>query len=499
MRRLGASLTLKLVALVGIFVALPIILYGQFESADRQMRDLVTRAIQDRSKLIGHALAPVLRKIEPGTSVPLNNELGKYTSDGTVLKLMLQPAVPIDQQGVATAAFYFVASSPVIKPEDVAPELDELAHRGILKRLGTACMWDTSEEIRYQQPNGTVELLTSIIPIKSKAGCWVLTSTHNTSEFLNTSIGRPYWETRAVRIAAGIYLVLALLAMLAAVSIWLSLRRFREVAHEIGEGRIGDYAFSQRNIVPELAGVARVFDKLVIDLKRLSQQIRQSAEENAHSFKTPLAAIQSSLGPVRRAVPLDEQRARRALEIIDLSLARLLSLVNAAQRIDRSTADLIEAPRVRTNLTKVIGEAVLNFREIMATQDIRMIRRLDEEVWVMAGKGMLEIVLQNILENATSFSPAGGTIILTLTQGARWVEMQVDDEGPGIPPDKIEHIFERYFSSRPDGGDENRPKHSGLGLWIVRRNIEALGGHVRATNRIGGGLSIAIVLPRSDE
>src|SRR5258706_1679940 len=54
--RLGASLTLKLVALVAIFIALPMILYSQFESADRQMRELVTRAIQDRSKLIGHAL-----------------------------------------------------------------------------------------------------------------------------------------------------------------------------------------------------------------------------------------------------------------------------------------------------------------------------------------------------------------------------------------------------------------------------------------------------------
>jgi two-component system sensor histidine kinase ChvG len=486
------------VALIGIFVALPIILYSQFESADRQMRELVTRAVQDRSMLIGHALAPLLRNMEPGASVPLNEELSKYTSDGTVLKLMLQPTVPVDQQQ-AGAGFYFVASSPLITPEEVAPELDELAHRGILKRLSTACMWDTSEEIRYTQPTGAVELLTSIIPIKSRAGCWVLTSTHTTSEFLNTSIGRPYWETRAVRIAAAIYLVLALLAVLAAISIWLSLRRFRDVAHEIGEGRIGDYAFSQRNIVPELASVARVFDKLVVDLKRLSQQIRQSAEENAHSFKTPLAAIQSSLSPVRRVVPLDEQRARRAMEIIDLSLARLLSLVNAAQRIDRSTADLIEAPRVRTNLTKVIGESALNLREIMASNDIRLIRRLDEESWVMAGKGMLEIVLQNVLENATSFSPPGGTIILALTQSSRWVELQIDDEGPGVPDDKIEHVFERYFSWRPNKGEDGRPKHSGLGLWIVRRNVEALGGNVRATNRIGGGLSIAIVLPRSDE
>jgi two-component system sensor histidine kinase ChvG len=484
--------------LVGIFVALPIVLYGQFESADRQMRDLVTRAIQDRSKLIGHALAPVLRKVEPGTSVALNEELAKFSSDGTVLKLMLQPAAKPGEPP-STVGFYFVASAPLIRPDEVAPELDELAHRGILKKLGEACMWDASDEIRYKQPNGTVELLTSIIPIKDKSGCWVLTSTHTTSEFLNTSIGRPYWETRAVRVAAAIYLVLAVLAVLAAVSIWLSLRRFRDVADEIGQGRIGDYAFSQRNIVPELSSVAYDFDKLVIDLKRLSQQIRQSAEDNAHSFKTPLAAIMSSLAPVRRAVPMDDQRARRALEIIDSSLKRLLALVNAAQRFDNNTADLIEAPRVLTNLTQIVGEATLNFREIMASRDIRLIRRLDDGVMVRAGKGMLEIVLQNVLENATSFSPRGSTIVLTLTQNHDAVELQIDDEGPGIPADKIDHIFERYFSSRPNQGNGEPPPHSGLGLWIVRRNVEALGGQVSASNRIGGGLSIAIVLPRNDD
>jgi len=475
------------------------VLYSQFESADRQMRDLVTRAIQDRSKLIGHALVPLLRNTEPGADGPLNAELAKFASDGTVLKLMMQPgALPGEPQ--TAAGFYFVASAPAIRSDDVSAELDELARRGILKRLGEACMGDASEELRYRHANGTVELLTSIIPIKTAKGCWVLTSTHTTSEFLNTSIGRPYWETRAVRVAAGIYLVLAILAMLAAVSIFLSLRRFREVADEIGQGRIGDYAFSQRNIVPELSSVAHDFDKLVIDLKRLSQQIRQSAEDNAHSFKTPLAAIQSSLTPVRRAVAMDDQRARRALEIIDSSLKRLLALVNAAQRFDNNTADLIEAPRVPTNLTQLVGEATLNFREIMASRDIRLIRRLDDAVVVRSAKGMLETVLQNILENATSFSPRGGTIIITLTQDHQTVELQIDDEGPGIPADKIERMFERYFSSRPNQPSEpGRPPHSGLGLWIVKRNVEALGGEVRASNRIGGGLSVAVLLPRNGE
>ncbi len=461
------------------------------------MRDLVTRAIQDRSKLIAYALAPILEKAGTSADSGLNGELAKFSSDGTMLRLMLQPA--------DGSSFYFVGSAPAIKPDDVAPELEELARRGILKRLSVACMWDASDEMRYRQPNGSVELLTSIIPIKNQHGCWVLTSTHTTSEFLNTSIGQPYWETRAVRVAAAIYLGLALLAMLASLSIWISLRRFRDVAGEIGEGRIGDYAFSQRNLVPELSSVASGFDKLVLDLKRLSHQIRQSAEENAHSLKTPLAAIQSSLSPLRRAVALDDQRARRALDIIDSSLARLIALVNSAQRLDSSVADLIEAPRVLVNLTEIVGEVTLGFREIMANRDVRLIRRVDDGILVRAGRGMLDTALQNILENAISFSPRGSTIVLTLTKRVRSVELQVDDEGPGINADKIEHIFDRYFSSRArrsetSPADANTPAgHAGLGLWMVRRNVEMLGGQVTAANRIGGGLSIAIVLPRNSD
>lgn len=300
--------------------------------------------------------------------------------------------------------------------------------------------------------------------------------------------------------AAVIYLVLAALALLVAVSIRLSLRRFREVAAEISQGRIGDYAFSHRNVVPELSSVARDFDKLVHDLRGVSQQIRQSAEDKAHSFKTPLAAIRSALEPVRRAVPGDNQRARRALEIVDSSLARLLDLVIAAQRHDISTAELIEAPRVRADFTQLIGDAALHFREILASKDIRLIRRLDERAIVRAGRGMLEVVLQNVLENAISFSPPGGSIVMTLTTNGETVDLQIDDEGPGVDPAKIAYMFERYFSSRPrnvEDVDVLPSAHAGLGLWIVRRNVEALGGRVGAANRIGGGLSVTIILPRN--
>ena len=146
-----------------------------------------------------------------------------------------------------------------------------------------------------------------------------------------------------------------------------------------------------------------------------------------------------------------------------------------------------------------MGEATLNFREILASRDIRLVRQLDDGVIVRAGKGMLEMVLQNILENAISFSPRGSTIAVTLSKRRDTVELKVEDEGPGIASERIDYIFERYFSARPNQQDGAQTPHSGLGLWIVRRNVEALGGEVSATNRAGGGLAISVVLPRNGD
>ena len=146
LRRLAASLTLKLVALIGLFVALPIVLYGQFESADSQMQSLVTRAIQDRSALIAEALTPVLRDTDPAAPMNLNRELEKYSSSGTVLKLMYQPPA-----ARTASRFYLVGSAPPLAPEAVTVELEELSQRGILQRLSEACTWNASDEMRYRR------------------------------------------------------------------------------------------------------------------------------------------------------------------------------------------------------------------------------------------------------------------------------------------------------------------------------------------------------------
>lgn len=497
-RRVLFSLTAKLVALVGIFIAVPIVLYGQFRIADDQMRDLVTRSIQQRSWLVAEALRPVLDRPEGVPVASLNATLKTFGDDGTDLQLMLQPR---GREG--RSSFYYVASAPPIDPPKLSAQLDSLERNNILAQLSASCTADERQEIRYRQPDGQEEVLTSVIPIRSRWGCWVLVSSHTTSEFLKTSIGRPYWQTHAVRIAMLSYLIVALLAALIALSVWRNLRHFRTVAREIRHGRVGEYSFTARNVVPELASVALDFDRLVLELRRVAREIRQTTEDNAHSFKGPIATIQSALEPLRRQLPKDDERAARAIGLVDSSLDRLKVLIAAAQRLDNTTADLIEAPQRRVDLTQTIANALLRYREVLAERHLRLIRRLDENVIVHAGTDVLDVIIENVLDNAISFSPPGGVITVSLMRDRRTVDLHIEDEGPGVELEKLDRIFDRYFSLRPRTGQGARPRdssaHSGLGLWIVRRNVEALGGIVKASNRIGGGLSIHVVLPLHEE
>jgi two-component system sensor histidine kinase ChvG len=109
-------------------------------------------------------------------------------------------------------------------------------------------------------------------------------------------------------------------------------------------------------------------------------------------------------------------------------------------------------------------------------------------------------VLENIFDNAIEVSPNGSKIIVELRSVQNRAELAVLDRGPGVPHGELTRIFERYVSlrSKPkpseDGDDEASP-HMGIGLWIVRRNLQAIGGSIRAENRPDGGLAMVMRFP----
>ena len=102
-----------------------------------------------------------------------------------------------------------------------------------------------------------------------------------------------FWEMPEIRVAVLAYLAIVALAVLVVVGVLRSLNRFRRAADEIALGRVGDHALAGRSGVRELASVAKLLDRLVFDLRYMSDQMRLTAEENAHSLRTPLATMRT--------------------------------------------------------------------------------------------------------------------------------------------------------------------------------------------------------------
>jgi two-component system sensor histidine kinase ChvG len=123
---------------------------------------------------------------------------------------------------------------------------------------------------------------------------------------------------------------------------------------------------------------------------------------------------------------------------------------------------------------------------------------------ILAGEAaLLRAAMEHIVENAIDFSPPGSEICVRITAGRSLAVLAIEDEGPGAAPEVLPQIFNRYFSDRSavpsvvphdTKGAEDTPNF-GLGLWIARRNVEALRGRIFAENRRSGGLRLTISLP----
>ena len=129
-------------------------------------------------------------------------------------------------------------------------------------------------------------------------------------------------------------------------------------------------------------------------------------------------------------------------------------------------------------------------RGVMLTTD------LPDGLNVLGSEELIETAVEAVLDNAIGFSPTGSRVELQLSRTGGRAQIAVTDDGPGIPPEHRERIFERGFSVRAgtEIGQEGAT-HDGIGLWMARRYLQALGGGIRAENRPGRGLLMRIELP----
>jgi two-component system sensor histidine kinase ChvG len=499
-RRIQRSLVSRLVLLIIVFIAVPVALYQTFKRAEQDRQTLLVEAVQERGRLVGLGLRPFLQQTSPSPLLTLGDELQRFASPSTSLKVLFRPA---DQQ--EANAFFYVASAPPISTDSLTRERDELLRLGVLADVSQTCTGNKTLSNRYRDPEGRDEVLTSVTPVLTPAGCWIVVVSHPIASLLGTSIAEPVWGRFEVRVAAIIYLAMAALTLLVFLSIRRSVLRFRSLARDLRTGDADGRSFASQNELVELSGVAEEFDRLILTLRASAEGIRNAAEDNAHAMKTPIAIMRQSLEPLKRLVPPAEARGRRAIEVLENSVDRLDQLVSTARRMDEAMAELLDPPRQRVDLSHLLRRMMVAYVSVVEARGLRLATELEDHVHVRASEELLETVIENVVDNAISVSPAGGRINVRLRRNKRWAHITVQDEGPGVPPEDLERIFERRFSTRPQqpswagtgdaAGNGGTHLHAGIGLWIVRRNIEAIGGRVNAENSNSGGLVLRVKVP----
>ncbi len=249
----------------------------------------------------------------------------------------------------------------------------------------------------------------------------------------------------------------------------------------------------------EIGSLARALDSSAHALWARMDAIEQFAADVAHEIKNPLSSIRSAIETLRRMD--DKTRGARLLEIIAQDVTRLDRLIS-----DISDASRLDAEMSRTALEPVdIAPIMATLTEIHDTTrkegDPRLI--LDAPPSGLAVRGVerrLVQVLRNLIGNAVSFSPPNGRIWLRGRETGNMIELAVEDEGPGIPDAKLDHVFDRFYSERPQ--TEQFGSHSGLGLSISRQIAEAHQGRIMAENRKGAaggviGARFVLRLPKT--
>ncbi len=306
------------------------------------------------------------------------------------------------------------------------------------------------------------------------------------------------------RLAVVILVVLmasVLLSLFLARTIVRPLRRLARAAVRVRLGR------AREVVVPRLPSRRDEIGTLARALSDMTQALRERidagehfAADVTHELKNPIASVRSAIEGLGR-VKSDEQRAQ-LLRIADEDVRRL----------DRLVSDISEASRVDAQLSRTLFEPVdvgIMIESMLAARAARIeagaphpriaFARPRKGTTVVMGDGhRLERAIDNIIDNAISFSPVDGLVCVSATLLGDEVHVKVDDDGPGIEPAQRDAIFRRFHSERPPG--EAFGRHSGLGLAIARTIVEGHSGTISAKDRDDGkpGASLLITLPARD-
>ena len=284
---------------------------------------------------------------------------------------------------------------------------------------------------------------------------WVLGLTILTSIYLASTIGRP-------------------------------LRILAEAAEKVR------HAKTRRHSIPDMTHRSDEIGELSGALREMTESLWQRldaiesfAADVAHELKNPLTSLRSAVETVARVKDPEQQKKLMSIILADVSrLDRLISDISDASRLDAELSRAETGPVKLGALLDALAQ-MQNANDDTKAPKVNLEIAAAESLTITGLEGRLAQVFRNLIVNAVSFSPPGGTITVRATREGPFACVDVLDQGSGIPAGKEKAIFERFYSERPEA--EKFGTHSGLGLSISKQIVEAHRGIISAVNRNDGG------------
>lgn len=429
------------------------------------------------------------RLVEPaGVRARLYNYEGRLVIDsrffsGTLALVKVEDLPPSTSSSLETALHgFYDFMSLLLQSDHDLPLYSESAHPSANDYPET--MWALAGETRVAArttPRNDL-ILYAAVPIqryKQVTGAILLSDN-------GKAVARGLFEVRLtiLQVFALSLLVTVLLSLYLAATIARPVHRLALAAERVRRGQV------RHHTIPDLSSRKDEIGELSAALRDMTEALWQRmdaieafAADVAHEIKNPLTSLRSAVETIMLLKDQTQRDKLMGIVLDDINrLNRLISDISDASRLD---AELSRAEAEKLSIRDMLRTLAEIYQATEQKNDVRLVLTLaDEEdaLEVTGLEGRLVQVIRNLISNAVSFSPPGASILLRGERAENGsVRIEVEDEGPGIPENKLEAVFERFYSERPRA--EKFGTHSGLGLSISKQIIETHHGTIRAGNR----------------
>jgi signal transduction histidine kinase len=241
----------------------------------------------------------------------------------------------------------------------------------------------------------------------------------------------------------------------------------------------------------EVGHLVDTFNQMLSRLQAAFEAQRRFIADSSHELRTPITVIKSNMHLLRRTT--DPAERSELIDTTEAEVSRLNRMVNDLLYMAQMQAGHDLKPVLRhVELDSLLLDVFARIRSIAALKDQKVVLVHEDIAACIGDRDQLQHLLLNLADNATKYTPEGGTIALGLWQEDGWARLEVSDSGPGIPEEDLPHIFERFFRT-PDARQTVRGG-SGLGLAIVKTIAQAHGGRIEVFSKVGEGTTFRLWL-----